>query len=409
MYLTRTQTLLLCLPLAALTLTFHPGVATAESQAPISHVVGGSPVPSGKWRATAGIYFGDSVNGFVGCTGVLIAPTIVMTAGHCVDPNFPIGEVILDTNTIASEFHDQAEIIPAARVVEYPNWPGTYDIAIVELSRPSRVEPMTLSFGCGLDFIADNAPVTIVGYGAIDPGASQFVDEMMEADSIITDHDCSELAHGCRTSVYPDGELGAGGIMGIDSCNGDSGGPLYLRTERGDFLVGLTSRGYADNTVPCSQGGIYVRLDSPTVRDWIESETGVTLPVPTCGLPPVPGTQRFEAESGEGTTIDIAANDPNGDVHTYFTLTDATNGLVEITPDGQVQYTSNLEYEGPDSFTIAVTDDDFPRNTATATVQITVVPAGCCQTGGTPTSSFWLLIAVVFFLRPRSSRRAKGE
>ena len=38
----------------------------------------------------------------------------------------------------------------------------------------------------------------------------------------------------------PDGELGAGG-MGIDTCPGDSGGPLYLPTDFGTFLAGVTS------------------------------------------------------------------------------------------------------------------------------------------------------------------------
>ena len=39
----------------------------------------------------------------------------------------------------------------------------------------------------------------------------------------------------------PGGELIAGG-GGIDSCAGDSGGPLYLHTEVGSYLVGLAVR-----------------------------------------------------------------------------------------------------------------------------------------------------------------------
>lgn len=404
MYLTRTKSLLICLPLAALVGTLDMGAAVAESpEGPTSHVVGGQPVAQGDWRATAGII----IDGFVQCTGVLISPTIVMTAGHCIGPD--VQGVILDTNSLVGEPLDQAEIIQAVRVVEYPNWDFSYDIAFLELEEPSRVEPMILAHGCVRErFIADNASVTIVGYGATDEQGFQYPDDMMEADSIITDHDCSELARGCQPSVQPDGELGAGG-MGIDSCFGDSGGPLYLRTESGDFVVGLTSRGYANNSLPCSQGGIYVRLDSQTVHDWIESTAGITLPESNCGLPPNPGVQTVEVESGDTKIIGIEANDPDpGSVHTYAPVTQPQYGTLTITPDGEVQYTANSDYEGEDMFSVTVTDNDIPRHTATATVEVTVVPAGCCQTGGTPTSSFWLLLGVVFCLRPRS-RRAKSE
>lgn len=402
MDLTRTNILPMCLPLAAFTLLLHPGLAAAESSAPTSHVVGGTDVAPGDWRATAGII----IDGGVNCTGVLIAPTVVMTAGHCIDPGSDYA-VILDTNTLANDALENAEIINAIQVTEYPNWMQTYDIAILVLERPSRVEPMILSHGCVREqYINDNAPVTIVGYGAIDPQGSQFVNPMQEADTVITDHDCSNLAVGCQASVAPDGELSAGG-MGIDSCFGDSGGPLYLRTPSGDFVVGLTSRGFDNTSPPCSLGGIYVRLDSPTVRSWIENQTGVALPESNCGLPPAPEAVTIEVESGRTTTFDIAHNDPDpGNVHTYAIERQPTYGEANVSPSGEVQFTAFEDYEGIDFISVAVTDDDVPRHTATAEVTLTIVPSGCCQTGGTPTGSFWLLIAVVFFLR-RTSRRAK--
>lgn len=405
---TRTRTLLLCLPIAALTCAFDHAVALAESAStPTSHVVGGTDVPAGKWRATAGIVFINGGGAQVLCTGVLIAPTVVMTAGHCVSPD--LQQVLLDSNSLGADAVGQAEIIDVVRVVEYPNWQFSYDIAILQLAQPSRIEPMVLSHGCVRDrFIADNAPVTIVGYGAVDPNGTQYINELQEVDTIITDHDCSDLNHGCQTNVQPDGELGAGG-MGVDSCFGDSGGPLYLRTESGDFVVGLTSRGYADNSLPCSQGGIYVRLDSQTVRDWIQAEAGITLPESNCGLPPVVQPREIEVEAGSTATVTFDIDDPDpGSVHTFARDVDPVNGLIDITPNGEVEYTPNADYEGPDTFSVAISDNDTPRHTATALVAVTVVPAGCCQTGGTPTSSFWLLLGVVFFLRPRSRRARAG-
>ena len=47
-----------------------------------------------------------------------------------------------------------------------------------------------------------------------------------------------------------------------DSCYGDSGGPLYVPTEGGDFLVGLVSRGRSDVKRDCGDGGVYTLLSA---------------------------------------------------------------------------------------------------------------------------------------------------
>ena len=44
-------------------------------------VVGGTPVPEGRWDDTVGIVFS---NNYVGCTGTLVHPKVVVTAGHWV-------------------------------------------------------------------------------------------------------------------------------------------------------------------------------------------------------------------------------------------------------------------------------------------------------------------------------------
>lgn len=57
-----------------------------------------------------------------------------------------------------------------------------------------------------------------------------------------------------------------------DSCYGDSGGPLYVPTEEGDFLVGLVSRGRSDVTRDCGDGGVYTLLSAHL--PWIAKAAG---------------------------------------------------------------------------------------------------------------------------------------
>ena len=57
-----------------------------------------------------------------------------------------------------------------------------------------------------------------------------------------------------------------------DTCNGDSGGPLYVQSADGSlYLAGTTSRATgAPGLRPCGDGGIYVRTDGSVVS-WIQS------------------------------------------------------------------------------------------------------------------------------------------
>ena len=62
-------------------------ILTANAQ----QVVGGTQAADGTYEDAAGIIFSNSVS----CTGVLVAPNGVLTAGHCVGG---ITHVILGTN-----------------------------------------------------------------------------------------------------------------------------------------------------------------------------------------------------------------------------------------------------------------------------------------------------------------------
>ncbi|MBT3218318.1 MAG: trypsin-like serine protease [Proteobacteria bacterium] len=241
-------------------------------------VTGGNKVKGHHWDDAAAIFYGKQAE----CTGVLVAPDVVLTAGHCASG---ITKVLVGANNTKKA--SKGEKIKVKDVHKYPQPNKTYDIAALVLEKESTITPRPIALDCILDdYLFDGAEVAIVGFGNTKYNGNGSTNRKYEGYTYVQDHDCSRnkidgMKTGCNDDVKPDGELGAGGNK-VDSCFGDSGGPLYLLTDRGDYLVGITSRGYdgASWSYPCRDGGIYVRPDA--VVDWIEQETGRTIERPDC-------------------------------------------------------------------------------------------------------------------------------
>jgi secreted trypsin-like serine protease len=248
-------------------------------------IVGGEAAGSAWPQVAALLQGGEAV-----CSGVLIAPNVVLSAGHC---GKRIDEVLLKAESLTGP----GETIEVSEVVRYPKHYASYDLEVLILERESSVQPATIVQDCVLDELVDGAAATIVGYGATDRWGANYVDELLQAQITITDPDCEATERGCIAEVSPGGELGAGGD-GKDTCYGDSGGPIFLNTDQGDFLVGITSRGWDDVTVDCGQGGIYVRPDA--VLAWLEDAGGWDLAEPDCGQGVISAEPREEGPQDVG-------------------------------------------------------------------------------------------------------------
>jgi MYXO-CTERM domain-containing protein len=355
-------------------------------------VVGGRQAPDGKWNDAAGAM---ASQGYALCTGTLIAPNLVITAGHC------IGEGITSVKLGVNDYEAAGgEEIAVTREVEYPNSQSTYDVGLLFLAESSSYTPRAIASGCVVErSLHDGAPVHIVGYGAIDEQGNNYTSELREAESTVTDADCGG-GRGCNGTVYPGGELAAGGD-GVDACFGDSGGPLYLDDTGGIFLVGVTSRGYYDTDLPCSEGGIWVRPDA--VMDWIESTAEITLPRSVC---PTADSLELEVEAGE--VVSTAIHLGGGAFPAALTLATgapAAHGDIATENDGSIHYRAHDDYEGPDTFSVQVKQNGVPTGGVTFTVM--VVPnqgGGCgCRAGGrgAPGSVVLIGFALAFALRRR--------
>ena len=377
------------------------GIAAAGPDA--QPVIGGTSVPEGSWRDAAAVLIG----GQAACSGVLVAPTVALTAGHCNDPQ--LTEILVGTNDLSKPA--RGERLAVARRIQHPMYSTTYDITVLVLAAASTIEPRAIATGWARTDIQDGAPVELVGFGAIDRNANQYIDAMQEAETTITDAACTDLASGCEPGAQPAGELGAGG-MGIDTCPGDSGGPLYLKTSYGDFLAGLTSRAYADATYPCQDGGLYVRPDA--VVDWIEEQAGVGV---TRG--PEPSSPAIEITRGDGGETEIDVNDPATEDHTFEIPEQPVYGTAVVNEKGRVRYCANPDHVGEDTVAVAIADQAVPSRRLIHLVKVNVTEGdppdecslefeggGCCSAGTRmrPGAALPFIVAGGVLLRRRRRR-----
>lgn len=219
----------------------------------------GDPVEDGARDEVALLWYGK---GAADCTGVLVAPRVVLTAAHCVK------------GVRAVSFGTEAETsrrYPVSESLQHPRWGRTYDVGVLVLDDAPAIAPAVISTAA----LRDGATVEVVGWGATNRGGWKETDGLRSGRLQVIDVDCEQIrAHDCNPRVSPGGELVAAGEA--DSCPGDSGGPLYQPTASGPKLVGIVSRGIPGGR-ECGQGGVYVRTDA--IAAWVEEVTGATLQV----------------------------------------------------------------------------------------------------------------------------------
>jgi|tagenome__1003787_1003787.scaffolds.fasta_scaffold20875138_2 trypsin len=248
--------------------------------APADAVVGGTPVPDGQLRYVANI----SIAGAFGCSGTLIAPDWVMTAGHCgsvtgsVVPT-PIGmpAPLIDVKLASvhadgtgAEDHAVKQVIVDSDYL-VTNGSGN-DVTLLQLDRPSAVTPVHIAAVGERRIWEPGKVATIAGFGLTSEDAPQAPDTMQRAVvPIRSDVDCA--------SAYPDG-FGGGSFDaatmlcagypqgGTDTCQGDSGGPLLAKALDGSArLVGATS--FGDGCGRPGKPGVYARVAEGPIRGFV--------------------------------------------------------------------------------------------------------------------------------------------
>ncbi|MBM4776892.1 MAG: S1 family peptidase [Archangiaceae bacterium] len=236
---------------------------TASFEAPGQRqheIVGGMP-DDGGFPQTLGVavfYGAATPTQYYTCTGVLIAPTIALTAAHCLDETLEadagIRRVLVTARpvmTSSATGSDWLEVVRWRRTPEWtPQLAKVRDLGVLQLAQPIPATPAP-PISRPLDVVDVGRPMEVVGYGRRVPTVSSSARQR------------TVVSLPLRGLTPEHIQLGEAGVAGV--CAGDSGGPSFMTDRDGvRRVVGIHS--WTFNDAGCTNG-LDTRVD--LYRDFI--------------------------------------------------------------------------------------------------------------------------------------------
>ncbi len=259
-----------------------PAVASPGATASI---VGGSTALSEEWPWAAYILAVDAKGeGFI-CSGTVISPNLVLTAGHCVEDietgrKTPAAQYVVVTGT--SNIHDSSlrQVSKVRRTILNPNFNRFKvhnDAGLLVLATRTKVPPIALAGQTDAALLAPNTPTWVAGWGlrgtlgklketsVLRRGAT-FVQERLYCRNHVRAYYPFFNYSSQLCTITPPG-------FSIGTCHGDSGGPaLAFREDGTPVQIGITSLGAADCDTHLPD--IFTRIDR--IYPWIAEQIAAT-------------------------------------------------------------------------------------------------------------------------------------
>jgi secreted trypsin-like serine protease len=197
-----------------------------------SPIIGGA-VTTGDPAVVLLISYPADQSTFDTCTASLIAPTVLLTAAHCVDaanhPGYGFGVFTgPDASAYATVAALKPKLIAVQSVHAHPDYnpapPFHADLAVVVLAKPLLTAPLPISRTAPTAALV-GGPARIVGYGQIQ--YKQYNVIKHEAPTVVA-------ALGVEDTIVV-------GDTVHRSCIGDSGGPALVVLDGVETIVGVDS------------------------------------------------------------------------------------------------------------------------------------------------------------------------
>ena len=233
------------------------GLALLTAAPAYAIVGGGAPSADGVGRSVVTIV--GSRGNF--CTGALVAPKIVLTAAHCVQPgaDYKIVEYGADKQPSLQDVKSVA-IHPGFNMQAMQAHRATADVALLQLAAPPRgksaavLGPPNIPINVGSRF-------TIAGIGVTVRGDGKSGGTIRAAGLVATGKPGTLQIR----LVDP---VGQGTREGLGACTGDSGAPVFEDKQGGPVIVGVVSWSTGPNGA-AGCGGMTGVTPLTLYRDWI--------------------------------------------------------------------------------------------------------------------------------------------
>ena len=220
-------------------------------------VGGGAPLAEGIGRSVVTIV--GSRGNF--CTGAVIAPKLVLTAAHCVQPgaDYKIVEYGADRQPSLQDVKTVA-VHPGFNMQAMLGHRATADVALLQLSAPARGKTPSV-LGLPNVPIIVGSRFTIAGIGVTVRGDGKSGGTIRVAGLVATGKPGTLQIR----LVDPASQ---GTRDGLGACTGDSGAPVFEDKESGPVIVGVVSWSTGPNgSAGC--GGMTGVTPLTLYRDWI--------------------------------------------------------------------------------------------------------------------------------------------
>ena len=265
------------------------------------NIINGTPDTSEEHQAVVFLLV-ISAHGAWSCSGTLITPTVVMTAGHCVVASNgsaikPQDATVYFGNVVGGAMMERA----VAGVYPHPQYqpivPVPNDIALLALAETAPdsivpIPPLPPELGLTQDDIGTQ--VEYAGFGLDENGNSGRKLHVFGTVDVI----CGNQG-GCPLSMVPSSfcaKMDDGG-----TCSGDSGGPAFVVRDAVEYVAGITS--YGDWR--CTSYGCSTKVDGHA--SFIQDVIGTDKPIGARCISPA------QCQSGfcvDGFCCDSACSEP---------------------------------------------------------------------------------------------------
>ena len=226
----------LSLSMAVLAATAAP--ATAKAPRAHASVIGGRVASLSEWGFAASLATPHTL-----CTGVVIAPTKVLTAAHCA---ISLPSLVVRTNSTSAFGGGEVSGVSSAAIAPGFSHGFENDVAVLTLGTPTTATPIQLATPAeDATYSQAGAPLAVAGFGNRNPILGRQKIGLLTAAEVRV-----------RRCALPGWAIcDSGGRAGAvlrqihhrwrkrkvkkTICSGDSGGPLVARTPSGPRLVGI--------------------------------------------------------------------------------------------------------------------------------------------------------------------------